>query len=182
MPRPLLPALALLLAAVAPVCGQATPKPAPPSTLAAAERDSAKRAVLAVIDSALDLISAGKVTAFTGLMTPEGQVIATSGPAGSPTHQVHTVPQLLAIGEMPSMVERGFDPTVAIAGHVATVWLPYDLWAEGTWSHCGVDTFTLVRTASGWRIALLAYTVEQPPACKPHPAGTPAGYAARGTR
>jgi hypothetical protein len=36
-----------------------------------------------------------------------------------------------------------------------------------------VDVFTLIRVEAGWRIASLAYTVEQPPACQAHPDGPP---------
>ena len=53
------------------------------------------------------------------------------------------------------------------------VWLPYDLYVDGEWSHCGVDTFTLVHTEAGWRIASMAWSVGQPPACQPHPDGPP---------
>jgi hypothetical protein len=54
--------------------------------------------------------------------------------------------------------------------------LPYDLWAEGKWSHCGVDQFTLVRVGTTWRIVNLTYSVEQPPVCRMHPDGPPPGY------
>jgi hypothetical protein len=59
---------------------------------------------------------------------------------------------------------------------MASVWLPYDLWIDGKWSHCGIDHFTLVQVGTAWRIANLTYSVEQPPACKLHPAGTPPGH------
>ena len=71
------------------------------------------------------------------------------------------------------VLERGFRPEVRISGPLATVWLPYDFHLDGRWSHCGVDQFTLVRTAAGWRIAAMAWTIEQPPACEPHPDGPP---------
>jgi hypothetical protein len=73
------------------------------------------------------------------------------------------------------VVERGFDPEVMLSGHLAMVWLPYDLYVDGAWSHCGVDVFTLFRTAEGWRIAAVPYSIEQPPACRPHPDGPPGG-------
>ncbi|MDZ4862334.1 MAG: hypothetical protein SGJ01_02725 [Gemmatimonadota bacterium] len=43
-----------------------------------------------------------------------------------------------------------------------------------TWSHCGVDVFTLMKSEGRWRVAALVYTVEQPPVCRKHPAGPPA--------
>jgi hypothetical protein len=62
---------------------------------------------------------------------------------------------------------------VKIAGRLATVWLPYDFHIDGKWSHCGVDAFTMLKVGEQWRIAVLAWTVEQPPACRPHPDGPP---------
>ncbi len=151
-------------------------KSAPPSTLALAEQDPVRRAVLAVIDSAMDAISAGNLIAVTALMIPEGQMLPTFDTDSTPGYQAVTVARLQERGSMPPFVERGFDPVVAISGTVAMVWLPYDLWFEGKWSHCGVDAFLLIRVGTGWRIASMAYSIEQPPACRMHPAGTPTGY------
>ena len=57
---------------------------------------------------------------------------------------------------------------------VAQVWMPYDLYIGTAWSHCGVDTFTLMKREGRWRVAALVYTIEQPPACSRHPMGPPA--------
>ncbi|MEX2231620.1 MAG: nuclear transport factor 2 family protein [Cyclobacteriaceae bacterium] len=48
-----------------------------------------------------------------------------------------------------------------IEGRIAMVWAPYDLWINDTFSHCGVDVFTLIKTSEGWRIASIAYTMEK---------------------
>jgi hypothetical protein len=69
--------------------------------------------------------------------------------------------------------ERGFGATARVQDRVAQVWLPYDLYIGKTWSHCGVDVFTLLRSEGRWRVASLIYTIEQPPACRRHPAGPP---------
>jgi hypothetical protein len=53
------------------------------------------------------------------------------------------------------------------------VWYPYDLYIDGKWSHCGVDAFTLIRTEGKWRIAVMSWSAEQPPACEKHPDGPP---------
>jgi hypothetical protein len=44
---------------------------------------------------------------------------------------------------------------------------------NGKWSHCGVDIFTMAKTADGWKIVTLVYSVLQPPACARHPDGAP---------
>ena len=50
---------------------------------------------------------------------------------------------------------------VKIHGNIAMVWAPYDLWINDTFSHCGVDVFTLIKDSSEWKIASLSYTIER---------------------
>jgi hypothetical protein len=69
-------------------------------------------------------------------------------------------------------LERMWDPEVRVHGPLATVWTKYDFHNDGAFSHCGVDSFQLVKTAEGWKIAGAAYTVERTK-CAPHPAGPP---------
>ena len=73
-----------------------------------------------------------------------------------------------------TFAERGFDATARVQDRVAQVWMSYDLYVGDKWSHCGVDTFTLMKRDGRWRVAALVYTIEQPPACRKHPAGPPA--------
>ena len=68
------------------------------------------------------------------------------------------------------IVERIWDPTVLLHGPLAVVWAPYDIYGDGEFLHCGVDTFTLLRTDAGWRIANVAFTME-PTGCEPSPLG-----------
>ena len=58
--------------------------------------------------------------------------------------------------------ERMRIPSTEIKVHcrVAMAWVPYDLWINDTFSHCGVDVFTFIKTSDGWKISSLAYTVE----------------------
>jgi serine/threonine protein kinase len=45
----------------------------------------------------------------------------------------------------------------------------YDFWRDGSYSHCGVDAFDLIKVDGQWRIAGGMYTVEA--ACEPSPLG-----------
>jgi hypothetical protein len=58
---------------------------------------------------------------------------------------------------------------VRIDGPLALVWAPYSFYLKGSFNHCGLDTFQLVRTAKGWKIQYIIYTGRKD-AC---PAGTP---------
>lgn len=66
------------------------------------------------------------------------------------------------------VVERIWDPTVEVHGAMATVWAPYDLHVDGKFAYCGVDAFTLARTAGGWKMLSITFTVE-PTGCKASP-------------
>jgi Putative lumazine-binding len=46
-------------------------------------------------------------------------------------------------------------------GNFAQVWASYAFYIGSTFSHCGVDTFQLVKTNSGWKIFYLAYTTRK---------------------
>jgi hypothetical protein len=144
------------------------------SPAAAQDASDAHAAVLALADSALAAVTRGDIVAVTDLMVEEAVIIrAWLGEGGAPRYSIRTRAQERASGFDQPIVERGFRPVVHISGPLATVWLPYDLYVAGKWSHCGVDQFTMVRTPAGWRIAAAAWTIEQPPACEPHPDGPP---------
>lgn len=131
--------------------------------------------VLAVAESALEAITEEDLVAFTDLMVDEAVTFSAPGRDGEADYAVRTRDEWRARSIEGDVVERGFDPVVHVSGPVAVVWLPYDLYLDGAWSHCGVDIFSLVRTGEGWRIASLAWSYEQPPACRRHPEGPPGG-------
>ena len=134
-----------------------------------------RAAVIAVADSALAAITRGDVIALTDLMVPEAVMFPTSTRDGVTTYRVRTRDAQRSAA-LNGIVERGFNPQAMVNGGVAMVWMPYDLYINGAWSHCGADVFTLVKNNSTWRIASLAWSAEQPPACDKHPAGPPAKW------
>jgi SnoaL-like protein len=140
---------------------------------ARAQTSAEDAAVLAVADSALAAITQGNMTALTDVMLPEAIMISTGTRDGVPRYRVRTRAEQRAANPSTQVAERGFRPEVRVNGTVAMVWYPYDLYLDGKWSHCGVDVFTLTRTADGWRIATMAWSAEQPPACEKHPDGPP---------
>ncbi len=47
---------------------------------------------------------------------------------------------------------------VKVDGPLASVWTPYSFYYNGNFSHCGVNSFQLVRTKNGWKIQHLIDT------------------------
>jgi len=139
-----------------------------------AAQDSPERAgVLAIADSALAAISRGDFKGFTDLMVDEAVLFPTTTRNGEFRYVVRTRSQQREAQAPGVITERGFRPEVRVAGPVAVVWYPYDLYIDGKWSHCGVDIFTLIKRANGWRITTMTWSAEQPPVCERHPDGPP---------
>lgn len=150
---------------------------APPdcASAQAAPRDSQRVSIMAVVDSALTAINGNDLVALATLMVPEAQMYAVGGGRNRAGYSVRSAAELRTQTQRGRIIERGFDGDVRVAGAMAVVWLPYDIYVNEAWSHCGVDVFTLLRVDTAWRIANLTYSVEQPPACRAHPAGPPPG-------
>lgn len=145
MPRPLLLAVLLALTPASAPAQAAAPDSAILATVmrlfdAMRARDTA--GLRAVFDSGARLVSAG--------MSREG----------SPAVRVTTIDEFVrAIGALTIVPdERITEPEVRQDGGLATVWTRYGFYADGQFSHCGVDAFQLARTAAGWRIVALADT------------------------
>ena len=61
----------------------------------------------------------------------------------------------------PDIYETIEDPLVLIQNRIAIVWAKYKFYKNGERSHGGVDAFSLLKTASGWKIASIIYTIEK---------------------
>jgi len=139
---------------------------------ARAQASPAERAVIAVADSALHALSTGDTATLRRLSLDSTVVGGVGMHSGQEVLSLRSMRSDLARG-FPNFVERGFNPTARVSEWIALVWMPYDLYRAGAWSHCGVDTFTLMKVKGAWKIASLLYTIEQPPACSKHPSGPP---------
>jgi len=138
--------------------------------------DVESKAAIAVADSVLAALSSGD-NATLARLTLDSAVVGGAGMRGGVERSSLRSWRFYTNRQAPSsFIERGFDATARVQDRVAQVWMPYDLYLRDnvlTWSHCGVDVFTLLKTEGRWRVVALVYTIEQPPACKRHPAGPP---------
>lgn len=127
-----------------------------------------QKAVIAVADSVLVALSSGDSTTLRRL-TLDSAVVGGAGMRGTSLRGWG----LYINRKTADFTERGFGATAMVQDRVAQVWMPYDLYRGTNWSHCGVDAFALTKSQDRWRVASLIYTIEQPPACRKHPAGPP---------
>jgi hypothetical protein len=72
--------------------------------------------------------------------------------------------KLISEAKAPEFIESMPEPDVRVDGDMAIVTGRYTFTVGGKFSHCGRNTFNLVRTADGWKIANGASTLE--PKCE----------------
>lgn len=54
--------------------------------------------------------------------------------------------------------ERILEYQVKIDGDMAAAWTPYRFYVNDNFSHCGVNSFQLIKTAEGWKITYIIDT------------------------
>ena len=131
---------------------------------------SEEKAVLAVVQQLFDAMAAHDSAAARAALVPEGRYFSVREKGaqvvvGGGTHLEFA--ERLAGGKE-AMLERMFEPRVLIHGRIAMVWTAYDFHRNRKFSHCGVDSFSLLKTSDGWKIAGFIYTVE-PAGCASRP-------------
>jgi hypothetical protein len=119
-----------------------------------------------------DAMASRDVDAARALFTPEA-TLTSIRPDGT-TVVVPSSKWIERLGtSKDAWLERMWDPKVLEHGGIAIVWAEYDFHLNGQFHHCGVDSFNLLKTASGWKIAGVTYTSETT-GCSPSPLGPPA--------
>lgn len=98
--------------------------------------------------------------AMRALMHAEARLVTTSVREGAPVASVVPVERWIqgVSTSTRELDERLHDTRVDVSGTLASVWTRYDLFVDGTLSHCGVDHVLLALTPEGWRIVHLADT------------------------
>ena len=149
--------LAIILACIATPALAHAQAAAPAAAPAIDERP----AVLAVVKALFDGMRAGDSAAVRRVFHPQVQLTTALVRNGAPVLQVDSLAMFLrAVGTPHDVVwdERTYDEIVHVDGTLAQAWTPYDFFAGEKFSHCGVDAFTLAKTAEGWRIIALGDT------------------------
>jgi hypothetical protein len=54
--------------------------------------------------------------------------------------------------------ERIYDVEIRVDDTLASAWTPYTFYLDGAIRHCGVNSFSLLRTAEGWKITQVSDT------------------------
>jgi hypothetical protein len=140
---------------------------APPFALAA---DPAP-AVVSAVQKVFDAMAAKDTVALRGAFLPDARLVSV-GPDGRVNSTAAADWAARIGGITDAILERMWSPRVLVDGRMATLWAPYDFHRAGKFSHCGIDTVTLIGQQGEWKVTTFAYTVKRE-GCGPSPLGPP---------
>ena len=127
--------------------------PAAQSQKSATETEAVKQTVTAFFDG----MRRGDSTAVRRTLAPAAVFHAFGGKAGQPPAlEIESINNFLkAVGTPHPEIwdERVQFERVSIDANLASVWAPYEFYLGSKFSHCGYDSFQLVKLADGWKIA-----------------------------
>lgn len=83
--------------------------------------------------------------------TKDGELVVHTEPAAAFTESIKKLPAGAAD-------EQIVFESVKVDGPLAQVWTPYKFYYNGQFSHCGVNSFQVVRFKSGWKIQYIIDT------------------------
>jgi len=109
--------------------------------------------------AALQLCFTDGATLQTISRNKEGGVLVRDEAIAEFVHQVTTLPKGAAD-------ERIVFESIKIDGNLANVWTPYNFYYNGSFSHCGVNNFVLVKMNNVWKIHYIIDT-RRKQGCKP---------------
>ncbi len=120
-------------------------------------------AVLSVIDRYFATMAARDSAGMRAILTDEGMFHGKYVDApGEPARLMPHGPYLEKLArDTVALLERYWDPVVHVDGPIATVTTPYDFYVSRKLKHCGIDHFTLVKEADGWKISGGVFTMQR---------------------
>lgn len=137
-----------------------------------ARADSEDAAPTAIVQRLFDAMSAHDADAAGALFTPDAMLLAVR-PDGTAVTVPHEKWLEHLRASKDQWLERMWNTKVLEHGSIAVVWAEYDFHLNGKFGHCGIDSFDLLKTATGWKIAGAMFTSETA-GCAPSPLGPPA--------
>lgn len=125
------------------------------------EPDAVKAVINHLFDGMRESDSSKVAAAFTGdavMQTigqnQEGEAIINTGNLDGFLHAVGSPKEELWDEKISSY-------NVNIDGNLASVWTPYQFYRSGEFSHCGVNSFQLIKKEEGWKIFHIVDTRRQ---------------------
>lgn len=123
-----------------------------------AEAQKPEDEVMKVINTLFEGMKKHDTTLMRSTLAPTVALVSTSNANGNPA--VNSVPIANWLGSVArstgELDERLSNPEVRVSDNLASVWVRYDFYVNGTRSHCGFNSFQLARATAGWKIIHVA--------------------------
>ena len=143
----------------------------PDAAAAQRPKQGTEHDVMSVITGLFDAMRARDTATMRATFDPDVKFTSVTMGRDSTTIRTEDLDEFLRAVGTPrpdTLDERLRSPVVHVDGDLASVWTEYDFYVGSRFSHCGVDTFQLVRKREGWRIVALADTRRRT-GCPPSP-------------
>lgn len=141
------------------------------SAMSAMAATSDEKDAVAAAQKLFDAMAAHDSDAARAVVIPEGRLYAARPDGKVSGGTLEEFAARLSTMKEP-MLERMWDPKVLVRGRIAQIWAEYDFHLSGKFHHCGIDSFSMVKGADGWKIAGIVYTSETT-GCPESPLGPP---------
>lgn len=118
-----------------------------------------REAILKVVKNVFDGMRTRDTALMRAQFSPNGRLAGVNGRGGEAKHTLEEPSAWIGAvgkGSGPAWDERIFDPVVQVDENIAHVWTYYEFWLGPKLSHCGFDSFFLVRLNDGWKIGQVA--------------------------
>jgi hypothetical protein len=123
-------------------------------------QSSDEKDIVATVQKLFDGMAAHDEAAIRATMLPDARLYSVRGDAAPSATALDNWVKGIAASKMGILERFVGRPQVSVRGRIAQLWGEYEFLRDGKFSHCGVDTVTLFKTAEGWKIAALGFTME----------------------
>jgi uncharacterized protein (TIGR02246 family) len=136
------------------------------SSLSRAQNTDDREAVIDVVNQLFAAMKAKDAEQIKSVFSPDGQLVAIDkprdgkGPSKTRVLTGDAFAAMIAGHKGADYIERMPAPEARVTGDLAVVSGRYTFHLGDKLSHCGTNTFNLVRTETGWKIANAASTLE----------------------
>jgi hypothetical protein len=101
---------------------------------------------------ALKAMAKGDIKLQSISINNEGQAVLSESEYGQFLKRIASIPS------ENTFEEKLLSFNIQVDGSMANAWTPYEFWYNGNFSHCGVNSFQLMKVDNEWRIIYLVDT------------------------
>ncbi len=123
------------------------------------EEDAVKSKIIAFFEAfhkqdtvALKSMASDKVTLQSIHTNKEGETVLNE------SEYEDFIKSIASIPKDNKFEEKLLDFSIQVDGKMANAWTPYEFWYQGNFSHCGVNSFQMIKEDGEWKILYLVDT------------------------